>query len=105
MSIPGATTTITVSAPDAAEPYEPTTFSPVIVGVRAVIGRPSGREAVATGSAEVVDALLTCDPVMLSHGQQVTDNGTGVVYAVEWVMARQGLGLDHTTAGLRRVVR
>ena len=105
MSIPGATTTITVSSPDAAEPYEPVTHTPVVWGVRAVIGRPTGREAVATGAAEVIDAMLTCDLVALTHGQQVTDDVTGVVYAVEWVMARRGLGLDHTTAGLRRVVR
>ena len=103
--IPGATTTVTVSSPSAAEPYEAVTWTTTVAGVRAVIGRPTGREATATGAAEVIDAMLTCDPVTLTHGQQVTDDATGVVYAVEWVMARRGLGLDHTTAGLRRVVR
>ena len=105
MSIPGATTTITVQEPTQAEPYEAVTWATVASGIRAVIGEPDGRESTATGAASTVTDRLTADPVALTHDMQVIDDTTGDIYAVAWAVRRIGLGLDHTTAGLRRVTR
>jgi len=107
VSIPGATTTITVQTPTQAEPYEAATWATVVSGIRAVIGigDTGGRESTATGAAETLNARLTADPVALTHDMRVIDDTTGDVYAVAWAVRRIGLGLDHTTAGLRRVTR
>ena len=105
MTIPGATTTITVQSPIQAEPYEALTWATVAAGVRAVIGEPDGRESTATGAASTVTDRLTADPVALTHDMQVIDDTTGDIYAVVWAVRRIGLGLEHTTAGLRKVNR
>lgn len=105
MTIPTSTTTVAVLTPAQAEPYEAAAWATTSTGTRAVIGAPSGREGMATGSAEVVDAVMVADPVAVAHGQRVLDEGTGETWEVAWVRARTGLGLDHTRAGLRRVVR
>ncbi len=105
MTIPGATTTITVQTPTQAEPYEAQTWADVATGVRAVIGGPGGQESNATGAASSVDARLTADPVVLTHDMRVVDDTTGDTYAVVWSVRRIGLGLEHTTAGLRKVNR
>ena len=77
------------------DPYD-THAAPAVIasGVRAVIGRPRGDEAVAGGSQEVVDLVLTCDPTDLVHTDQVRDELTEEVYGVAWVQQRNGLGLD-----------
>ena len=105
MAIPISTTTISVLSHSQAEPYEVETWAVASTGTRAVIGSPSGREGMVTGSAEVVDAWMSADPVSLSHGQRVQDERTGATWDVVWVQARSGFALDHTRAGLRRVVR
>ncbi len=107
MTIPGATTTITVQEPTQTEPYEAVTWADVASGVRAVIGlgTSGGSESPATGAASTVNARLTADPVALTHDMRGVDDTTGDTYAVVWSVRRVGLGLEHTTAGLRKVAR
>lgn len=104
--IPLATTTIAVlrapAGDEYAEPYAgagTATWTRATTGVRAVIGRPSGREEVAGGEQSVWDFQLVCDPVELRRLDQVEDESTGVVYRVVWLMAYPGL----VEAGLRLV--
>jgi hypothetical protein len=103
VSIPIATTTVTVSAAVEAEPGEGRTLTPVATGVRAVIGSPSGSERYAPGggTSRVTD-VLNADPCpeLADATFIVTDDTSGVSYDVEWVRHRNGLGLDHTRAGL-----
>jgi len=105
VAIPISTTTVSVLTRTQPEPYETATWAVVSAGTRAVIGAPSGREGMATGSAEVVDAVLHADTLELDHGQRVRDDRTGETWDVVWVQVRQGYALDHVRAGLRRVVR
>ncbi len=107
MAIPGSTTTVSVLTGTQAEPYEAEMWAVVSSGTRAVIGAPTGREGMATGSAEVVDAVLTADTLTLTltHGQRVRDDSTQETWEVVWTQVRQGYALDHVKAGLRRVVR
>jgi len=105
MSIPLATTTITVLR-STGDPYETQTTEPVASGVRAVIGRPRGDETPTGGSQEVAEFRLNCDPVDLEHTDQVRDDQTSEVYEVVWAMPeRSGPGgsFAHTVAGLKRV--
>jgi hypothetical protein len=103
MTIPVATTTVTVEATVEAEPGEGRTTVTVAAGVRAVIGSPSGSERPAPGggTSRVTD-VLNCDPCpqLADNTCRVIDDTTGVEYEVEWVRHRNGLGLDHTKAGL-----
>jgi hypothetical protein len=73
-------------------------------GVRAVISSPGGRERRAGGSQQDSSMHLDCDPCPLTHRSTVTDEKTGTVYTVNWVEARNGMGLDRMEAGLQRVV-
>lgn len=100
--IPNATTTVTVTAVAEPEPGEGTTTTERAAGVRAVIAAPSGRElAVPGGGGETISAVLLCDPVAgMAHTDRVTEDRHGTVYEVAWVAQREGLGLDHTKAGL-----
>ena len=107
MSIPLATTQISVlrvAANPARDPYDAKPAPAVLAsGIRAHISTPNGREQTAGGSQEVVEFRLACDLVDLRHTDQVQDEATGAVYEVTWAHARQGLGLDHTEAGLKQV--
>lgn len=107
MSIPTATTTITVEAMTETEPGEGRTAATVASGIRAVIGSPSGREQPAPGggTSRVTD-VLNCDPCpeLADNTCRVTDDTTGTVYEVEWVRQRGGFGLEHTKAGLVQIV-
>jgi len=105
MAIPISTTTVSVLTRSQPEPYEAETWAVVASGARAVIGAPTGREGMATGSAEVVDAVLHADMLNLGHGQRVLDERTMETWDVAWTQVRQGYALDHIKAGLRRVVR
>lgn len=103
MSIPIATTTVTVSAAVEAEPGEGRTLTAVATGVRAVIGSPSGAEQYAPGGGtSTITDVLNCDPCpeLVDATFVVTDDTSGVSYDVEWVRHRNGLDLDHTRAGL-----
>lgn len=103
MSVPMATTTVTVYAQAEAEPGEGRTASVRQADVAAHVSSPSGTEAVAPGGgAETVDAVLLCDPVDgMGHTDTIT-TAEGDTFDVVWVERRRGLGLDHMRAGLRR---
>jgi hypothetical protein len=104
MSIPLATTTITISRKrDDDDPYDTPTVRPVANGIRAVIGSPSGRDRIIGGDQSAITAKLDCDPCDLRHYDVVTDDVTAVEYGVVWVTTRIGLGLDHLEAGLTAV--
>ena len=105
MSVPLATTTITIRRPDGTDdPYETPASALIARGVRAHIGSPSGSEKIVGGAKEVVDAVVRLDPTpCLTHRDRLTDEGTGECWEVTWVRQRQGLGLDHQAAGLRAV--
>lgn len=107
MTIPIATTTIAVYAAVETEPGEGRTETLVADAVRAVIGSPSGDETPSPGggTSRVTD-VLNCDPCpqLADNTFVVVDEQTGARYEVEWVRHRQGLGLDHTRAGLIQLV-
>lgn len=106
MSIPIATTTISVERSDqdgTKDAYDGVSYSTVFSGIRAVIGSPSGAETNAAGSSEDVGARLNCDPIDLRHGDRVVDDQTGERWEVTWTRRRLGLGLDHTVADLRAI--
>lgn len=103
MSIPVATTTITVKHP-AGTAFE---RQPATVGDRAVrahIGQPSGSEQRQGGSRGQVDKVLVADPCTISNLDLVVDDADGTTWQVVWVNRARGLGLDHVKAGLVRVV-
>lgn len=103
--IPLATTTITHKRATETEPGEGRTFTTIASRVRAVIGSPSGREALlAGGGRESVDAVLVSDQLDdAAHTDTITDETSGDVWEIVWLQDREGLGLAHTKAGLRRV--
>lgn len=99
--IPLATTTVIVQRrTDTAEPYEAETWADLAT-VAGHLSNPTGTEQTRGGSQEVVDAVLLADTVDLRHTDRIIDT-TGT-YEVLWVQPRQGLGLDHVKAGLRRI--
>lgn len=104
MSLPLATTTVTVTAQAEAEPGDGLTASTRASGVRAAVVSPSGRDVPGPGGgAEVIDAVLLCDPVDgLAHSDLVT-TAEGEAFEVRWVTQRIGFGLGHTKAGLVRL--
>lgn len=110
MSIPLATTTITVSGvrpqssidPDSegydAPPPAPATLS---TGVRACISNPTGSRS--TPNDELDIYTLSCDPVDLNRFDTVIDEATGTEYMVDSVVmsVTESFGLQHTKAILR----
>lgn len=95
------TTTVVVKRPVDGDPYEAAAESTVASGVEAHISQPSGAEVDEGGQLERIDAVLLVGPgVDMTHTDLITDQGTGNEYRVAWVRERQGLGLDHTKAGL-----
>lgn len=101
MTIPLATTTITVRRPASdVDPYESESLTTITTGVRARIGMPSGSDRRAGGDQEIVDAVLWCDTTDLQHQDVITDDQTGDHYEVRWIRTLNGLGLDHVKAGL-----
>lgn len=95
------TTTVTVKRPVDGDPYETAAEPTVAAGVPAHISSPSGQEIDLGGEYERIDAVLLCAPgTDITHTDVVVDDGTDNEYRVAWVRARQGLGLDHTKAGL-----
>lgn len=108
--IPVATTTISVlrdtTVDDTTDPYDsPDSGEPeaVATGVRAVISSPTGRERNIGGTQSQVEFSLSCDPTDLKHTDLVLDEVTNLRYQVVWVTRRNGLGLEHTRAGLKMV--
>lgn len=105
MTLPLTTTSVSIMSPEGAgDPTDAPVITMVASGVPAVIGSPSGTEAVAGGQQETVDAVLHVNPdVDLTHLFLVSDELTGELWQVVWVRERTGLGLGHRIAGLRRV--
>jgi hypothetical protein len=105
VTLPLTTTTVTISSPEGSgDPTDAPVVTVVSSAVPAVIGSPSGTEAVAGGQQETVDAVLHVNPeVDLTHLFLVEDESTGELWQVVWVRERTGLGLGHRIAGLRRV--
>ncbi|MDP8971146.1 MAG: hypothetical protein M3N52_11770 [Actinomycetota bacterium] len=116
MSLPHATTTITIlrapAADQYAEPYSGTTtgdLAEVVTGVRAVIDVPqvraAGEQQVRGGEQTVTEYRLHADPCPLDRLDHVRDDATGTVYRVTWLFAYAGIGdpNHHVVAGLERV--
>lgn len=105
--IPLATTTITVSR----VPRDPTRDGydtapaavPVVAGLRAHIGSPSGSQNIATGDRTVVTFALDADPADIQADDTVTDDTTGQTYRVIWARSRVALGLDHVQGAIEQV--
>lgn len=109
MSIPVATTTITVNRVplDATrdewdEDPAPAAVT-VVSGVRAVIWGQAGAELQAGATHMTMTARLTADVIDLKHTDTVTDEATGDEWQVTWV-AQNGdaFGQQQTRAGLAR---
>lgn len=111
MSIPLATTTITVErrqAPasdddpwDTADDTAADEFVPVAQAVRAVISVRERQQPTGPGDSESVTFSLQCDPCDLTYLDQVTDDNTGQAYEVAWAVELQGVaGLSSVKAGL-----
>lgn len=106
MTLPFATTTITVLRSDqdgTIDDYTGVTYSPLVTGVRAVVGAPGGVETNRGGSSEDVTWRLNCDVTDLRHDDRVLDETTDETFEVVWVRRRVGLGLDHMVADLRTI--
>ncbi len=117
MTLPIATTSITIKRPPAADdgvdPYDPGkgAMTTVATGVRAAFVSPSGGTAVgggehgATGSQELVGWQLLADPCDLRHYDTVVDETTTQQYAVAWAKSRPDPDgdLDHVVAGVDEV--
>lgn len=103
MSLLLATTTVTIEERSATEPYEAPLWTASTSGVAAHIGQPSGAERIVGGSQENIDAVLLCEAATpVYYTSRILDEVTGERFEVVWVQDRQGLGLDHVKAGLRR---
>jgi hypothetical protein len=110
--IPYATTTVSILRPSVPDgdsdgyPDEEAVYSPISKGTRAVIASPvrgarSGGRTSLEGSVQTVDVFkLVADPVEIKQTDRVLDEATLIVYRVEWLAPRTGLGLDHMSAGL-----
>lgn len=109
MTLPIATTTITLLRPASAEDWGGSPAEDAYVDVpgrpiRAVIGRPSGQSiAAAEGSSVSYSYPLVCDPCDISEDMQIRDNGTGFVYEVAEVGHVAAPLVGHIAATLRRV--
>jgi hypothetical protein len=119
MSIPVATTTITIKRVEALDPDSPDTevdpweYDPdapaeteterqyvLDSNVRAVISTRPGRSG-SPGDTETVVFELVCDPTDLTHKDVVVDEISEERYEVLWAQSTPGIaGLAHVRAGL-----
>lgn len=101
---PLPTTTITVRRPSSSgDSTDAPDVAPIVSEYPATIGSPSGSDLLVGGEKETVEAVLIVSGIALQHLDFVDDESTGDTWAVVWARSRQGLGLDHVRAGLRRV--
>jgi hypothetical protein len=117
VSIPLATTTITVLRPreedQYEEPYSGTTttaFGEVASGVRAVIdipvARDAGKQRAAGGEQTETEFRFSCDPCDVSRLDYIRDDTSGVTMRVTWVHhfgVIGGFGASHVEGGLELV--
>ena len=97
------TTTVTIHDIATGDPYE-SSATTTRTGIPAHVSAPGGADEVVGGDKEVVNAEAYLPAgTTLDRTSRLTDDATGVTYAVTWVRARRGLGLDHVHAGLRSV--
>ena len=84
-------------------PDEVPTWSVVASGVRAVISSPGGT-VLRDGSVEVVMGFrLTCDVTDLEPADRIQDEQSLVLYDMNWMTQRTGMGMDHMEAEIRTV--
>jgi hypothetical protein len=127
MSIPVATTTITIlREQDVRDPHTPpdvdpwgdgydedadtvpdavATWVPVATGVRATIATPVGRALFGLGNTSTITFALAADPCDLRNGDRVDDQTTGRRFAVNWAEATPGVDgmLVQVVAGITSV--
>lgn len=110
MTIPLSSTTVTITrqtSPTDAWPDDPPVYDQVAAGVRAHFTgmRISGTESGDGNVRMELNVRVLTDPTDLQHLDRVTDETTGVVWEVAWVLDRRGdlFGLDCMHAGVRRV--
>jgi hypothetical protein len=97
------TTTVTITDIATGDPYEDSATT-TRTAIPAHVSAPSGTDESVGGDKEIVDAeaYLPAGTAVASTSR-VTDTATAITYAVTWVRARRGLGLDHVHLGLRAV--
>jgi hypothetical protein len=107
MTIPLSSTRITVTRSTGADqgtldPYDSPApaIETVATGVRARVSEPTADTKLSGGQRVVWTARLVADPTDIRAGDTVTDS-EGTVWTVLWASERTGIGLDHTSAGLR----
>jgi hypothetical protein len=90
--IPLHTTTITVSRlndEDTGYPDAEPTWQPVVSGVNAHFTlRQTGDEIMVAEQRSEANSILICDPCGLQQGDHVTDELSGAVWEVMWVIER-----------------
>jgi hypothetical protein len=108
VSLPFTTTTVNIETRTTSDGdrWETPTWMPVQSAVPATVSSPSPSDrSTSQGDQEQIDMVLHVNPgVAVTRLDRVTDLTLGEVYDVLWVTTRIGFGLDHTRAGLRRVV-
>lgn len=108
--LPLATTTISIKRPSVGTDIDPwvsgddSADTTVATGIGAHISTPSGFERAVGGSMENVTFHLNAEVCDLTNTDRVYDERSGLTYEVVWVEPRSGLGLDHMTAELRKIV-
>lgn len=97
-----ATTTVTVRRTATGDPYEDASTSTPYSALAAHVSAPSGADVATGGDKEVVTATAYLPAgTTLQRSDRITDDATGITYAIVWSRARRGLGLDHVHVGLR----
>jgi hypothetical protein len=113
MSIPIATTTLTVLRPGPAAGTDPQLASygldapatpvQVVAGVRAHIGSPSGVEKIVNGEQTHVSYRCTADPADIQSRDRVVSSRDGLTYEVSYAVLRNDVpALAHLQMALTR---
>lgn len=107
MTIPIATTTITVTrveAGDTVDPYDGPSDQPapttVATSVRAAIGPPTATTGLTGGRRVEYEARLVADPCNIAPGDSVVDAG-GNEWTLVWARRVTAFGTDHMLGSLR----
>ena|SRR5579875_2628304 len=105
--IPLATTTVSSTRATLSgleDPYDSPAVAPtpVVSGLRAVIGRPNAKVGLVGGQRVEIDAAMVCDPADIEAGDVVTD-AQGNTWQVVTVASVAAFGFAHLNVGLRQV--